>query len=102
MSTTLSLLAYAKFIALRTPGSIAGSMWWSADRQTFYIKGRPVVLQQFRELAQGVVTEAERVLWEELLWMSEHEHRPTTRLAEIQDDVSVRQRGVCYLSWSQL
>jgi hypothetical protein len=67
MSTMLSLLAYAKFIALRTPGTIAGSMWWSADRQTFYIKGRPIVLQQFRELAQGVVVEAERVLWEELL-----------------------------------
>jgi hypothetical protein len=60
------------------------------------------VLQQFRELAQGVVAEAERVLWEELLWMSEHEHWLTTRLAEIQDDVSVRQRGVCYLSQSQL
>jgi hypothetical protein len=42
------------------------------------------------------------VLWEELLWMSEQEHRPTTRLAEIQDDVSIRQRGVCYLSPSQL
>jgi hypothetical protein len=102
MSTMLSLLAYAKFIALRTPGSIAGSMWWSVDQQTFYIKGRPVVLQRFRELAQGVITEAERVLWEELLWMSEQEHRPTTRLAEIQDDVSIQQRGVCYLSPSQL
>jgi hypothetical protein len=47
-------------------------MWWSVDRQTFYIKGQPIVLQQFRELAQGVVAKAERVLWEELLWMSEH------------------------------
>ncbi|KAF5850042.1 hypothetical protein GGP41_005488, partial [Bipolaris sorokiniana] len=45
MSTMLSLLVYAKFIALRTPGTIAGSMWWSTDRQTFYIKGRPIVLQ---------------------------------------------------------
>ncbi|EMD58137.1 hypothetical protein COCSADRAFT_104665, partial [Bipolaris sorokiniana ND90Pr] len=27
MSTMLSLLAYAKFIALRTPSTIAGSMW---------------------------------------------------------------------------
>ena len=60
------------------------------------------MLQQFRELAQGVVAKAERLLWEELLWMREHEHRPTTRLAEIQDDVSIRQRGVCYLSQSQL
>ncbi|KAF1922123.1 uncharacterized protein M421DRAFT_48962, partial [Didymella exigua CBS 183.55] len=41
MSIMLSLLLYAKFIALRTPGAIAGSMWWSLDRQTFFIKGRP-------------------------------------------------------------
>ncbi|USP77298.1 hypothetical protein yc1106_04572 [Curvularia clavata] len=48
---------------------------------------------RFRELAQGVVAKAERLIWEEQLWMSEHEHRPTTRLAEIQDDVSIRCRG---------
>jgi hypothetical protein len=40
MSVMLSLLSYAKYISLRTPSSIAGSMWWSLDRQTFFIKGR--------------------------------------------------------------
>jgi hypothetical protein len=73
MSTMLSLLAYSKFIALRTPGSSAGSMWWLVDRQTFYIKGWPIELQRFRELAQGVVAKVERVLWEELLWISGQE-----------------------------
>jgi hypothetical protein len=28
----LSLLAYAKFISLRTLGSTAGSMWWLLNR----------------------------------------------------------------------
>jgi hypothetical protein len=45
MSVMLSLLAYAKFISLRTPGSIAGSMWWSKDWLTYFIKGCLVVLQ---------------------------------------------------------
>ncbi|EUC27744.1 hypothetical protein COCCADRAFT_70950, partial [Bipolaris zeicola 26-R-13] len=40
MSTMLSLLVYAKFIALRTPSSSASRMWWLVDRQTFYIKGQ--------------------------------------------------------------
>ncbi|KAF1829003.1 hypothetical protein BDW02DRAFT_472354, partial [Decorospora gaudefroyi] len=44
MSVMLSLLSYAKFISLRTPSSIAGSMWWSLDWQTFFIKGRLVEL----------------------------------------------------------
>ncbi|KAF2022798.1 hypothetical protein EK21DRAFT_18996, partial [Setomelanomma holmii] len=44
MSVMLSLLAYAKYVLLRTPGSIAGSMWWSLDQQTFFIKGCPIEL----------------------------------------------------------
>jgi hypothetical protein len=73
MSVILSLLAYAKFISLRTPGSIAGSMWWSLDRQTFFICGRLVELQRFQSMAQGIVAEAERLFWEELLWITKKE-----------------------------
>jgi hypothetical protein len=62
LSVMLSLLSYAKFVSLRTPGSIAGSMWWSLDRQTFFIKGRPVELPRFRTIAQSVVASAEQVL----------------------------------------
>jgi hypothetical protein len=62
MSVILSLLAYAKFISLRTPGSIAGSMWWSKDRLTYFIKGRPVILQQLSKIAQEIVVEADRLL----------------------------------------
>ena len=67
MSVMLSLLSYAKFISLRPPGSIVGSMWWSLDRQTFFLKGRPVELARFRTMAQGVVAEAAQVLWEQVL-----------------------------------
>jgi hypothetical protein len=67
MSVMLSLLLYAKYISLRTPSSIAGSMWWLLDQQTFFIKGRPVELARFRSMAQGVVAEAAQVLWEQVL-----------------------------------
>jgi hypothetical protein len=83
-----SLLSYAKFISLRTPGSVAGSMWWSTDRQTFYLKGRPIQLHLLRTMAQEVVAMAERVLWEELLWITDTDSRPATQLAAIQDDIT--------------
>jgi hypothetical protein len=104
MSVMLSLLSYAKFVSLRTPGSIAGSMWWSLDRQTFFIKGRPVELARFRTMAQSVVASAEQVLWEQLLWMQKEEKndRLSVELAAIQDDVSIVQRGVSFLSPSRL
>jgi hypothetical protein len=51
MSVMLSLLSYAKFVSLRMPDNIAGSMWWSLDRQTFFIKGHPVELARFRTMA---------------------------------------------------
>jgi hypothetical protein len=113
MSVMLSLLAYAKFVSLRTPGSIAGSMWWSLDRQTFYLKGRPIELARFRTMAQSVVVEAAQVLWEQVLWMQkkekeeeeeeEEEHnRLSIELAAIQDDVTLVQRGVSFLSPARL
>jgi hypothetical protein len=67
MSVMLSLLLYVKVVSLRTPGSIAGSMWWSLDDQTFFIKGRLVEPARFRTMAQSIVTEARQVLWEQLL-----------------------------------
>jgi superfamily II DNA helicase RecQ len=113
MSVMLSLLAYAKFVSLRTLGSIAGSMWWSLDRQTFYLKGRPIELARFRTMAQSVVVEAAQVLWEQVLWMQkkekeeeeeeEEEHnRLSIELAAIQDDVTLVQRGVSFLSPARL
>jgi hypothetical protein len=83
ISVILSLLAYAKFISLRTLGSVAGSMWWLQDRQTFFLKGRLIQLSLLCAIAQGLVAEAERVLWAELLWIEDAEGRLPTKLAAI-------------------
>jgi hypothetical protein len=55
-------------------------------------------------MAQGVVAEAEQVLWEHVLWMQDKETngRLSVELAAIQDDVSIVQRGVSFLSPSRL
>jgi hypothetical protein len=69
MTVMLSLLSKVKFLLLRTPGSGAGSMWWSLDCQTFFTKGLPVELARSCTMAQSVVAEAGQVLWEQVLWM---------------------------------
>jgi hypothetical protein len=108
MSVMLSLLSYAKFVSLRTPSSIAGSMWWSLDWQTFFLKGRLIELLRFRTMAQGIVAEAAQVLWEQLLWVGNEEDkaeenaRLSAELAAIQDDVTIVRRGVSFLSPARL
>jgi hypothetical protein len=106
MSVMLSLLSYTKYISLSTPSSIAGSMWWLLDRQTFFIKGRPVELARFRSMAQGVVAEAAQVLWEQVLWVQKEKKKENARLsaelAAIQDDVTIVRRGVSFLSPARL
>jgi hypothetical protein len=108
MSVMLSLLLYAKFVSLCMPSGIAGSMWWLLDRQTFIIKGRPIKLSRFRTMAQGIVAEAAQVLWEELLWIAKKEEeteeraRLSAKLAAIQDDVTIVQQGVSFLSPARL
>jgi len=61
MSEMLSLLAYRKFIALNAGNS--GNAYWSKDRKTFYLNGRPIVIGQFQQMARDIVTEAEDMLW---------------------------------------
>jgi hypothetical protein len=80
MSVMVSLLLYAKYLALCTPSRIASSMWWSADEGNFFLKGRPIELAAFRTMAQGVVAEAERVLWEDVLWGARERERPLVDL----------------------
>jgi hypothetical protein len=104
----LSLLSYAKFVSLRTPSGIAGSMWLSLDRQTFFLKGRPIELSRFRTMAQGIVVEAAQVLWEQLFWVGKKEEkqeenaRLSAELGAIQDDVTIVRRGVSFLSPARL
>ncbi|KAF1922122.1 uncharacterized protein M421DRAFT_79517, partial [Didymella exigua CBS 183.55] len=53
-------------------------------------------------MAQGVVAEAERLLWEELLWVGRKEDRPAVELSTIQDDITVVRRGASFLPPSRL
>jgi len=97
MSTMISLLAYGKSIALNT--SNEGSVHWSPDRRVLYLHGRPVAIERFQKMVRDVVQEAERVLWEELVWTGP-EGRFVVPLDQIVDDVTFTKRGTSFVSKS--
>lgn len=97
MSTMISLLAYGKSIALNT--SNAGSVQWSVDKKVLYLHGRPIVIERFRRMVREVVKEAERVLWEELMWTGP-EGRVSIPLDKLADDVTFTKRGISFVSKS--
>ncbi|KAG9196754.1 hypothetical protein G6514_005716, partial [Epicoccum nigrum] len=95
MSEALSLLAYAKHMALAAGSS--GSAYWSKDKNIFYLHGRPIYISRFRAMAQDLVAEAEQMLWEELLWVTRAEERFAVQLDALVDDVAFERRGVSFV-----
>ncbi|TKA21628.1 hypothetical protein B0A49_13752, partial [Cryomyces minteri] len=91
------LLAYSKSIALNT--SNAGSVQWSLDHKILHLHGRPIVIERFQRMVRDVVKEAERVLWEELMWTGP-EGRFAVPLGKIEDDVTFTKRGISFVSKS--
>jgi superfamily II DNA helicase RecQ len=96
MSEMISLLAYGKHIALNAGNS--GNVYWSKDKKIFYLHGKPILISQFRRMAQDMVTEAEDMLWQELLWVARPEDRFAIRLDLIRDDVTFTRRGMSFVN----
>jgi hypothetical protein len=90
ISEILSLLAYGKRIAL-ADGSTANAMWLE-DRNTYFLNGQPIEVDSFKRMAQEVVGDAERQLWEKLLWTKELSSRFQINLQAIKDDLHMSER----------
>ena len=95
MSKALSILAYGKSIAMNH--SNAGSVSWSTDRTEMSYKGRPISVARFGAMIRGVIDEAERKLWEDLMWTTTQEERFEIPLEKLQDDVTWTRRGVSFV-----
>ncbi|KAE8823844.1 hypothetical protein HRS9139_09026 [Pyrenophora teres f. teres] len=57
MSAMLSLLAYGKHAALNEGNT--SNTYWSPDKKTFYLNGRPIVVERFCKIAQSMEAELE-------------------------------------------
>lgn len=96
MSNMLSLLAYGKAIAYAEGNE--GSTFWSEDKKTFYLKGQAIELSRFRTMAQDLVAEVEKMLWQELLWIARVEDRFAVNMKGIVDDVTFARRGASFIN----
>ena len=95
MSEMLSLLAYGKHIAMNSGSS--GNAFWSADKEIFYHRGRPIVIRKFQQMVRDIVEEVEDKLWDELLWVDGRDQRFTIKLEDIVDDVTFTKRGMSFI-----
>jgi hypothetical protein len=100
MSTMISLLAYSKHVTLNK--SNTGSVQWSADQQVLYFRGRPIVISRFQQMIQDAIAEAEQVLWEELMWVTQDDpgQRFTVPLDRIVDDMTFTKREFSFVNRS--
>jgi hypothetical protein len=94
MSKMLSMLAYGKHLAMNHSNTSAVS--WSEDRLVLLYRGKPITLSRFKSIVQGVITEAEDMLWKDLLYTGV-EDRFEVSLNKLQDDVTWTKRGVSFI-----
>lgn len=93
MSKMLSMLAYGKYIAFNHQN--AGSLFWEGDN-TVLFRGWRIALADFRSMVHSVISRAEELLWDELMWAPKA-GRFTIALDDIVDDVSFTKRGFSFL-----
>jgi hypothetical protein len=94
MSEMINLLAMGKHIGLNAGNS--GNAYWSKDKKTYYLNGRPIVISRFCEMAQGLVADTTEMLWA-LCWVEHIRERFTINLKQIVDDVTFTKRGMSFV-----
>ena len=94
MSKMLSMLAYGKHLAMNHGNS--GAVSWSEDRLVLSYRGKPIALSRFRSMVQGAISEAEDMLWKDLLCTG-LDDRFEIPLDELRDDVTWTKRGVSFI-----
>ena len=95
MSEMISLLAYSKHAALNEGN--AGNAYWSLDKKIFYLNGRPIVIERFRQMAQSMEAEVVEQFWQ-LCWVDTVADRFTIDLAQISDDVTFTTQGKSFVN----
>jgi hypothetical protein len=94
MAEMISLLAYSRHCAFNHAN--AGAISWSLDGSTVAYRGQKIPLAMFRKLIDAVVTEAENILWREVLWQVDVE-RFELPVDALEDDVTYTRRGYSFL-----
>ena len=93
MSTMISLLAYAKYVAVNHGN--APSIFWEKGDRVMRLHSSRIVMDKFRGMVQNAIAEGERLLWQELMWDAE---RFEVDLEQLVDDVTFRKRDAYFVN----
>jgi hypothetical protein len=95
MSEMISLLAYSKHAALNEGN--AGNAYWSLDKKIFYLNGRPIVIERFRQMAQSMEAEVVERFWQ-LCWVDAAADCFAINLVQVLDDVTFTMQGKSFVN----
>lgn len=95
MGYTLSLLLYGKKIARETGSRLMVS--WNRQCDLMYFMGKPIAMDAIRSMVAEMITDAEDILWGELMFKEGHDVRFTIPLDTIEDDLTYTHRGKSFI-----
>ncbi|PNP37241.1 hypothetical protein TGAMA5MH_10863 [Trichoderma gamsii] len=99
MGYTLSLLLYGRKIAKETGSRLMVS--WSKQGDLMYFMGKPIPMDAIRAMVHEMITDAETLLWTELMFKEKKgdgdDVRFTIPLADVEDDLTQTQRGQSFV-----
>ena len=56
------------------------------------------MIKQFRQMIRNAVTDTERLLWKELMWVANESERFLIRLNKLMDDMTFTQQRVLFVN----
>ncbi|RFU71790.1 recq family helicase, partial [Trichoderma arundinaceum] len=99
MGYMLSLLLYGRKIARETGSRLMVS--WSKQGDLMYFMGKPIPMDAIRAMIDEMITDAETLLWTELMFKEERgggdDVRFTIPLADVEDHLTQTQRGQSFV-----
>ncbi|KAL2203436.1 hypothetical protein CC79DRAFT_1390855 [Sarocladium strictum] len=95
MGYTLSLLLYGKKIARETGSRLM--VFWNRQCDLIYFMGKPIAMDAIRSIVAEMITNAENILWGELMFKEGHDVRFTIPLNTIEDNLTYTHRGKSFI-----
>jgi len=101
-SFLIKMLGYGKTMSMQKINQ--PSITWTRsetnrpDGDILEFHGKPLPIKRFKDAIHDMIREAEDILWEDLMWVSQKKDRFEIDLDTIQDDLSLATRGASWVT----
>lgn len=101
-SFLIKMLGYGKTMSMQKINQ--PSITWTRsetnrpDGDILEFHGKPLPIKRFKDAIHDMIREAEDILWEDLMWVTQKKDRFEVDLDSIQDDLSLATRGASWVT----